>query len=155
MDAFLLVLRVGLALTVVMVLLWMAQKRFSRGGRQGGQAVVEVVGRRNVGQKASVVVIESAGQRFLLGVTEHSINVLHTSDAPLPDPEADLVGLNLVGDPAFEEVLKAAGEPALRRDGAARRLRHQAPDAGPLHGTIFARSTWTQAGAAVRKGLNL
>ncbi|MEO6530361.1 MAG: flagellar biosynthetic protein FliO [Specibacter sp.] len=155
MDAFLLVLRVGLALTVVMVLLWMAQKRFSRGGRQSGQAVVEVVGRRAVGQKASVVVVESAGQRFLLGVTEHSINVLHTSDAPMPDPEADLADVAFVADPAFEEVLKAAGEPALRRDGAARRLRHPGPDASPLHGTIFARSTWTQAGAAVRKGLNL
>lgn len=150
MDAFLLVLRVGLALTVVMVLLWMAQKRFSRVGSQGEPAVVEVVGRRTVGQKASVVVVESAGQRFLLGVTEHSINVLHTSDAPLPGPE-----LNSAGDPDFDEVLKAAGEPALRRDGAARRLRNSAPVTGSLHGTIFARSTWTQAGAAVRKGLNL
>lgn len=148
MDAFLLVLRVGLALTVVMVLLWMAQKRFSQSGRQSGQAVVEVVGRRNVGQKASVVVVESAGQRFLLGVTENSINVLHTSEAPIPDPELDLAG-----DPAFAEVLKAAGEPPLRRDAAARRLRHSSREASALHGTIFARSTWTQAGAAVKKGL--
>lgn len=154
MDAFLLVLRVGLALTVVMVLLWMAQKRFSRGGSTGGQAPVEVVGRRNVGQKASVVVIECAGQRFLLGVTEHSINVLHTSDAPIAVPELDIAELGIVSDPVFEEVLKAAGEPALRRDHAARRLRQPAPGAGALHGTIFARSTWTQAGAAVRKGLD-
>ena len=73
----------------------------------------------------------------------------------MPDPEADLADVAFVADPAFEEVLKAAGEPALRRDGAARRLRHPGSDASPLHGTIFARSTWTQAGAAVRKGLNL
>jgi flagellar protein FliO/FliZ len=149
-DAFLLVLRVGLALTVVMVLLWMAQKRFSQSGRQSGQAVVEVVGRRSVGHKASVVVVESAGQRFLLGVTENSINVLHTSEAPVADPELDLAG-----DPAFAEVLKAAGEPPLRRDAAARRIRHPSREASTLHGTIFARSTWTQAGAAVRKGLKL
>lgn len=149
MDAFLLVLRVGLSLTVVLVLLWMAQKRFAKSGRHGEPSVVEVVGRRNVGTKASVVVVESDGQRFLLGVTEHSINVLHSSEAPPPAVEAHI-------DPAFEEVLKAAGEPALRRDLPARRLRADAPeDAGSMHGTIFARSTWVQAGAAVRKGLNL
>lgn len=148
MDAFLLVVRVGLALTVVMVLLWMAQKRFSRSGRQSEQAVLEVVGRRSVGQKASVVVVESAGQRFLLGVTEHSINVIHTSDAPPPAPEADTEG-----DPAFAEVLRVAGEPPLRRDVAALRLRHPSRGASALHGSIFARSTWRQAGAAVRKGL--
>ena len=148
MDAFLLVLRVGLALTVVMVLLWMAQKRFSQSGRQSGQAVVEVVGRRNVGQKASVVVVESAGQRFLLGVTENSINVLHTSEAPIFDPEVDLAGY-----PAFVEVLKAAGDPVLRRDTAARRLHHSSGEASTLPGTIFARSTWTQARAALKKGL--
>lgn len=157
MDAFLLVLRVGLSLTVVMVLLWMAQKRFSKGGRQGEETVVEVVGRRNVGQKAAVVVIESAGQRFLLGVTEHAINVLHTSDAPIPEPER-ATGRDATDagtDAAFDEVLKRAGEPALRRDIAAHRLRHATPGTGPLHGSIFARSTWTQAGTAVRKGLNL
>lgn len=148
MDAFLLVLRVGLSLTVVMVLLWMAQKRFSKGGRQGEETLVEVVGRRNVGQKAAVVVVESAGQRFLLGVTEHAINVLHTSDVPLPEP-------NSATDSAFDDVLKQAGEPALRRDIAAHRLRHTTPETGGLHGSIFARSTWAQAGTAVRKGLNL
>lgn len=152
MDTFLLILRVGLALTVVMVLLWMAQKRFTQGGRQRQQGVIEVVGRQSLGQKASVVVVESAGQRFLLGVTENAINVLHTSDAPLADPDT-----GLGDDPAFAEVLKAAGELPLRRDAGAagaRRL-HRPQNAGALHGSIFARSTWLQAGAAVRKGLNL
>jgi len=150
MDAFLLVLRVGLSLSVVLVLLWMAQKRLSKGGNQGEKSVVEIVGRRNVGPKASVVVVESGGQRFLLGVTDQSINLLHSSDAPPPPPEVDEAV-----DRAFHEVLKAAGEPSMRRDPAARRLRNTTPGTGPMHGTIFARSTWVQAGAAVRKGLNL
>ncbi len=154
MDAFLLILRVGLSLTVVMVLLWMAQKRFSRGGRHQGPAVVEVIGRRNVGQKASVVVVESDGQRFLLGVTESSINVLHASEAPIPNPDAGPTG-GPDGDPAFAEVLKAAGEPPLRRDAGARRMRQASGGTSALHGTIFARSTWTQAGAAVKKGMRL
>ena len=153
MDAFLLVLRVGLSLTVVMVLLWMAQKRFAKNGRQGEETAVEVVGRQNVGQKASVVVVESAGQRFLLGVTEHSINVLHTSDAPLPEPE--IASDPSVADSAFDAVLKQAGERALRRDAGAALRRRTTRGNGALHGTIFARSTWTQAGAAVRKGLHL
>jgi flagellar protein FliO/FliZ len=33
-----------------------------------------------------VVVVDAAGQRFLLGVTEHAVNVLHTGDIP-PEPE--------------------------------------------------------------------
>lgn len=152
MDTFLLLLRVALALSVVVVLLWMAQRRFSQGARQRGQSVVEVVGRRNVGQKSSVVVIDSDGQRFLLGVTEQSINVLHSGPVPLPEPED--TAANTEEDTAFEAVLKAAGEPGLRRQAAARRLQ-RAEETGALHGTIFARSTWVQAGAAVRKGLNL
>ena len=149
MDAFLLVIRVGLSLGVVMVLLWMAQKRFSKVGRSKELSVLQVVGRRSVGPKASVVVVESDGLRFMLGVTENAISVLHSSDVPEPLPEMDQPQ-----DPAFAAVLKAAGEPALRRDGAARRLR-RGTNAGTMHGTIFARSTWVQAGAAVRKGLNL
>ncbi|WP_054009226.1 FliO/MopB family protein [Arthrobacter sp. ERGS1:01] len=154
MDTFLLVLRVGLSLTVVAVLLWMAQKRFAKAGHHGEKSAVDVIGRRNLGQKASVVVVESAGQRFLLGVTEHSVNVLHTSDAP---EAAVWDGEPAEGtDPEFALVLQQAGEPGLRREAAARRPRHApSPDSGPLHGTIFAPSTWAQAGAAVRKGLNL
>lgn len=154
MDTFLLLVRVGLALTVVVVLLWMAQRRFSQGARQRGQSVVEVVARRSVGQKSSVVVIDADGQRFLLGVTEQSINVLHSSPVPVPLQEPEPGPAATEDDTAFEAVLRAAGEPGLRRQAAARRLQ-RAEDTGPLHGTIFARSTWTQAGAAVRKSLNL
>lgn len=149
MDTFLLVLRVGLSLTVVVVLLWLAQKRLTKGGRAGDEPVVSVVGRRSVGQKASVVVVDSAGQRFLLGVTEHGINVLHTSDAPIPESVAETLS-----EPEFARALNQAGEFDAGSRATARRLR-QPPSQGPLHGSIFARSTWTQAGAALRKGLNL
>jgi flagellar protein FliO/FliZ len=137
-DTLFLILRVGLSLTVVVVLLWMAQKRIAKGGRGGDEPVVNVVGRRSVGQRASVVVVESAGQRFLLGVTDHGINVLHTSDAPIPEPVTEEPG-----EPEFARALTHA-----------RRVRNR-PAQGPLHGSIFARSTWVQAGTALRKGLNL
>ncbi|WP_343318781.1 flagellar biosynthetic protein FliO [Arthrobacter sp. TMP15] len=153
MDAFLLVIRVGLSLGVVMVLLWMAQKRFSKVGRSAEQSDLAVVVRKSVGPKASVVVVESDGLRFMLGVTEHSVNVLHSSEAPEPAPVLSQA-MDHGEDPAFAAILKSAGEPALRRDSATRKLRHSTAT-GSMHGSIFARSTWVQAGAAVRKGLNL
>ena len=149
MDTLFLILRVGLSLTVVVVLLWMAQKRIAKGGRGGDEPVVNVVGRRSVGQRASVVVVESAGQRFLLGVTDHGINVLHTSDAPIPEPVTEEQG-----EPEFARALTHAGGFDAGSRANARRLR-QVPEQGPLHGSIFARSTWVQAGTALRKGLNL
>jgi flagellar protein FliO/FliZ len=33
-----------------------------------------------------VLLVDTDGQRFLLGVTEHGINVLHSSEAPAAEP---------------------------------------------------------------------
>lgn len=84
METFLLFLRVALSLSVVVVLLWMVQKKVTKSGRTGPETDLRVVGKRGLGQKASVVMINADGRRFLLGVTEHSINVLHSSEAPAP-----------------------------------------------------------------------
>ncbi|GAA4662812.1 FliO/MopB family protein [Arthrobacter cryoconiti] len=145
MDTFLLVLRVGLSLAVVVVLLLLAQKRWAKGGRAVPGSDLEVLSRRSVGQKAHVVMVDANGQRFLLGVTEHSINVLHSAPAPVPEP-------------VFEESLDAAKLPEQEpNEGAPRRLRarHQNPGQGALAGSILSLKTWQQAGSAVRKGLNL
>ncbi|NVM96220.1 flagellar biosynthetic protein FliO [Arthrobacter wenxiniae] len=147
MDTLLLVLRVGLSLGVVVVLLWMVQKRWSKGSRAGAEADLAVVSRRSVGQKASVVVVDADGRRFLLGVTEHSINVLHDAPAPIP-----------VDEPAFDESMRAAGMGPRGMDDAgsrALRARHHRPRQEALSGSILSPKTWQQAGAAVRKGLNL
>ncbi|MGO4384490.1 flagellar biosynthetic protein FliO [Specibacter sp. RAF43] len=142
MDTLLLVLRVALSLGVVVVLLWMAQKRWVKGNRSPVEADLQVVSRRSVGQKASVVVVDSDGQRFLLGVTENTINVLHSGPAPEPAPE-----------PAFSHALRQAGTEA---DGLRPvRGRRQRPEPAGLSGSILSPKTWQQAGAAVRKGLNL
>jgi flagellar protein FliO/FliZ len=87
MDALILGLRVVVALGAVLGLMWFLQRRLGQGaGRRRADRALTIVGRQSLGQKASVVVVEAAGQRFLLGVTEHAVNVLHTGDIP-PEPE--------------------------------------------------------------------
>ena len=83
MDTLLIALRVALSLAVVVGLLWVLQRRMQKGTRRGPKAsLVSVVGRQGLGQKASVVVVDVEGRRFVLGVTEQSVTVLH--DAPNP-----------------------------------------------------------------------
>ncbi|WP_158251144.1 flagellar biosynthetic protein FliO [Cryobacterium sp. Y11] len=79
-------LRVVLSLGVVFGLLWYLQRRLVTGGRAKVSAnLVTVVGRANVGQKASVVVVDVDGQRLVLGVTEHAVSVLHGSTVSIDD----------------------------------------------------------------------
>lgn len=88
MDSLILGLRVLVALGAVLGLMWFLQRRLGQGtGRRRADRALTVVSRQSVGQKASVVVVDAAGQRFLLGVTEHAVNVLHTGDIPA---DADL-----------------------------------------------------------------
>ena len=87
MDALILGLRVLVALGAVLGLMWFLQRRLGQGaGRRRADRALTIVSRQSLGQKASVVVVDAAGQRFLLGVTEHAVNVLHTGDVP-PEPE--------------------------------------------------------------------
>jgi flagellar protein FliO/FliZ len=88
-DTLILALRVILSLGAVVAVLWLLQRRISRGARGiRTEEPLRILARRGLGSKASVVVVETAGQRFVLGVTEHAVNVLHTSDAPAPVPAA-------------------------------------------------------------------
>lgn len=82
METVVLALRVALSLAVVLGLLWVLQRRFSRGARTGARKLVRVVERQTIGPKASVVVVDADGQRFLLGVTDQAVNVLDTREAP-------------------------------------------------------------------------
>ncbi len=83
MDSLILGLRVLVALGAVLGLMWFLQRRLGQGtGRRRADRALTVVSRQSVGQKASVVVVDAAGQRFLLGVTEHAVNVLHTERHP-------------------------------------------------------------------------
>ena len=83
MDTLLVALRVALSLAAVVGLLWVLQRRMQKGTRRGPKAsLVSVVGRQGLGQKASVVVVDVEGRRFVLGVTEQSVTVLHDAVSP-------------------------------------------------------------------------
>ncbi|MDQ0822671.1 flagellar protein FliO/FliZ [Arthrobacter sp. V4I6] len=131
MDTLILGLRVLVALGAVLGLMWFLQRRLGQGtGRRRADRALTIVSRQSVGQKASVVVVDAAGQRFLLGVTEHAVNVLHTGDIPAEaDEPAAPETQRRSAD--FARILSGIGPvsngPDLGRDGRA----EGSPAAGP------------------------
>ena len=83
MDTLVLALRVALSLAVVLAALWFLQRRVSRSTRvKRAASAVTVVTRQGISPKASVVVVDVEGSRYLLGVTEQSVTLLSQGDAP-------------------------------------------------------------------------
>jgi len=137
MDTLFLALRVLLSLAAVLGIIWYAQRRISKGTRSKAGRAITIVGRQGIGAKASVAVIDMDGKRFLLGVTEHQVTILHTADAPVAPAEA------------FSQVMAVeTGEkpdPAAALEPAAR-----TPATGPLAGSILSLDTWRRAFASLR-----
>ena len=172
METLFLGLRVLVSLGAVLGLLWWLQRRFSRtsGAGRAEQVPVRVVSRQPITPKASVVVVDTGGQRFLLGVTEGSVNVLHTSDLPsetdmaeqAPDAgfAASLQAANgaqyAASDPTAGNV--SGSDPAAPATRRAARGAHALPTAAPvpaksaLSGSILAPETWRQTGDFLRRG---
>ncbi|HEV7566259.1 MAG TPA: flagellar biosynthetic protein FliO [Microbacteriaceae bacterium] len=159
MDTLILALRVLLSLAVVLGLLWVIQRRVSRGVRVARTTKpVTVVSRQGIGQKASVVVVEHAGKRYLLGVTEHAVSVL----------DADLVPVDAV--PAFSRSMADAASAGIASAGIAnaseeptpapvpmlrpRRDRggYSANSSGRMAGSVLSAATWKQAAEFARQG---
>ncbi|MFT2816612.1 flagellar biosynthetic protein FliO [Leifsonia sp. A12D58] len=147
MDTLVIALRVALSLAVVVGLLWFMQRRVTRSKRVSKNAqLIQVVGRQGVGQKASVVVVDIDGRRFVLGVTEQNVNVLQSAEAPVDvanemSASADLFARSL--DSATDELDAPVDAPADQAAFAA------APRA--LGGSILSPSTWKQTAAALRQ----
>lgn len=168
MDSLILGLRVLVALGAVLGLMWFLQRRLGKGkGRRRASGTLSVVSRQAVGQKASVVVVDAGGRRFLLGVTEHSINVLHAGEVPAeplesPTPERPLPQATSVLQAETQEAPAGAGSFAAvfqEASGMPRRSEVHRPGSTPagsnppastLHGSILAGSTWRQAAEALR-----
>ncbi|MFZ7087978.1 flagellar biosynthetic protein FliO [Curtobacterium sp. RRHDQ10] len=93
MDTLVVALRVALSLGVVLALLWVLQRKLSKGALGGNgararrAATVTVVARQGIGGKASVVVVDVEGERLVLGVTESQVNVLSSGETPAPTLE--------------------------------------------------------------------
>ena len=174
MEPLVLGLRVLVSLAAVFGLMWLLHRRL-RAGAPGLRAkVLNVVARQTVGPKASVVLVDTDGKRFLLGVTEHGISVLHTGDVPEPvtaepagglptaglptagdgdgpDPDHDAVpGDSLPVTATRRSVRHAASfEAELRRQ----RARSVGEPGRPARtGSILEPATWRLAAEALRSG---
>ncbi len=179
MDAVLTMLRVVVSLAAVLGVIWYLHRRVTRRQSRTKKKVnpVTVVGKQGIAAKASVVVVDVDGRRLVLGVTEHSVNVLHSEERALvAEPnfatalaEADAAGAGPVraGEADADPVRVGAAGTNPARAGAA------GADAGdalgapvpaepalasvahtsPVAGSILAASTWKLALTSVRNGL--
>lgn len=171
MENLLVALRVILSLAAVVGLLWVVQRRITKGPKaQRAAALVTVVARQGIAQKASVVVLDVDGQRYLLGVTEHSVTVLNTTELPpkpvealVPIVDTAMVNTAIIDAGAvFGSALtsaKVARAPLTRDqfDPKTGLPRGGAFDGSQLDGSILAGSilspaTWKRAVATLRRG---
>lgn len=176
MDTVFLALRVIVSLAVVLGVLWYLQKKLSKRGIGGaaGKAIT-LIGRQAVGPKASVAVVEIDGRRLVLGVTEHAVTVLHSTDGHRIDGHR-VDGL-LVDRPVHPfEVSLAEAQPVLYPDNVRpitapvpiravittpvdvvpadqqlRPRRNRSRQTSRMAGSILSPETWRQASAAIRE----
>lgn len=165
MDTFLVAVRVVVSLAVVLGLLWYLQRRIGRTSRaQKITNPISIVGKRAVGQKATVVVVDLDGQRFLLGVTDRAVTVLHTAERPLPS-EAEFARsmTEAMASPAASTPASAPAPtlvptlvgptrvgpapvgPALAASALA--------DSSSLGGSILSPAIWRQTAAVIRRAV--
>ncbi|MDN4597910.1 flagellar biosynthetic protein FliO [Leifsonia virtsii] len=162
METLFVALRVLVVLGVIVTVLWLVQRRVTKGrtssrGRRGN--AVTVVGRQGVGQKASVVVVDVDGNRFVLGVTERQVSVLHTSERP---QDADVTPLVRVPEAPAAEVRTGTDDaPVASSTSTTSTTTRQDADFltaqgraslfdEALKGSILSPATWRQASSAVR-----
>lgn len=96
MDFVIMVLRALLSLAVVLGLVWFASRRLSgqKGQKPGVRRkrapraqAISVVGRHSLGQKVGLALVDVNGERLLLGVSEHGVNVLTRGEVPVAEQE--------------------------------------------------------------------
>jgi flagellar protein FliO/FliZ len=168
-ETIYLALRVLLSLAVVLAAIWYAHRRLTRNGRiPRATKTVNVVTKQSIGAKASVVVMDVDGQRFLLGVTEQSVTVLNSSETPvdkpaeepvrelapaprIPTPVAGVSTTRATGGAAFARVLsELQAEPAEYANPApVAYLPEQRTSA--MDGSILSAATWKRTAAALRR----
>ena len=156
METTLVALRVALSLAAVLGLLWVLQRKLTKGSLGGRTPnLVTVVGRQGVGQKASVVVVDIEGRRFVLGVTEQSVSLLHggsttiTTEGGTGATEfARLLAAATDAEPGSAPALTGAGPAAPTHTAT---TATPAPTAARFAGSILSAGTWQQAAAALRQ----
>ncbi|MFF1572722.1 FliO/MopB family protein [Leifsonia sp. NPDC058292] len=182
MDTVFIALRVLVVLGVIVALLWYVQRRMTKGKRGSARRgnAVTVVGRQGVGAKASVVVVDVDGTRFVLGVTERAVNVLHSGDRPV-ELDAEVTKLAPVRQTFAKPIVRSFersdhthhesaavqqaqehNQKTSRQDASTSKQTRQDADYlsaqarasvfdEALKGSILSPATWRQASSAVRQ----
>lgn len=88
-----------LVLAAIFALAWLLRR--TQGLRVAGMHQVRVLGGTSVGARERVLLVEAAGQHFLLGVAPGAVNLLHHYEGELP--EAPAAGAEL---PPFAQKLQ-------------------------------------------------
>ena len=170
-------LRVTLALACVLGLMWFMGRRLSGSAAVKRQRTtsVAVLAKQSLGQKAGVALVEVAGRRLLLGVSEHGVTML-TEIEVLPEPvvtervervelDPSLLELELnppAGStyPSAPRTYRSPGSTLAIPDDASSLVPLSTPAArmpavpkprNPLEGSILDAATWRQAVVAVQE----
>lgn len=165
METFLTGARVVVSLAVVLGLLWMLQRRLTRGSRKGTAGhPVTIVTKQAISPKASVVIIDVDGTRLLLGVTEHAVSVLQTGDTPEPVSEeapaitgpsaakAFASSLSKVTTAKFTSQKSTTPKATSTKDSAELAPVAAFTGQGALAGSILSPATWKQLATTIRQG---
>ena len=171
METFLAGLRVVVSLAVVVGLLWVLQRRLTRGSRASAASKpVRIVTKQAISPKASVVIIDVGDTRLLLGVTEHAVSVLQTGDipaeveVPVETSSARAFATRMSALTAPKVAVKATVPKATapKTATAAQKSPELAPVAaftdngaqpgGMLAGSILSSATWKQLATVFRQG---
>jgi flagellar protein FliO/FliZ len=165
-DSLLLALRAIVGLGVVIAVIWFLRRRNSTAGKdRRARKPLSVVARQNLAPKVSVAVVDFGGRRFLLGVSEHGVTVLHDGERDpveeTAEEPAEVARVMPASHTSAEfaqtlstaEQLAASGVPT-----PVRLVRDPAIDAAfaasssHLAGSLLSAATWKQAWSAIRTG---
>ena len=151
-----LVLRVALSLAVVLGLLWWLARRAGRSShvRRSRSAGIAVVGRQSLGGRTSVALVEVAGRRLLLGVSEHGVSLLTEVAPPEPDPSAVAEHREALDPADLERLLDGApdaGAAPVPLSTPAARTPAVPTQRSPLEGSVLDATTWRRAVVAVQE----
>jgi len=130
-------LRMGFSLAVILGLIWLAARLVRRTGKKVGtsSAALEVIARRSMGRRSSLIVIDVSGRRLLVGATDAQISLVADLTG---DMASDMVGgrVELAQlDDREVEVLNLTTSVASRPAGASRPRRDRTETTPPATAT--------------------
>lgn len=149
--------RVLVSLVVVLAVVWVLGRKFRRGGKGKGGALIDVLSRQQLSRTASVAVVRIGSQALIVGITEAQVNVLGETDlvaalaeTSVPAPSTTTAATHrLDARRSARDIPVPARVPADAMP-AARRSKGNANQRGPLAGSALSPATWRQTIESLR-----